>query len=151
MEVACIDLGGWDTHVAQGGAEGFMAQNLTSLGQGLAAFYEDLQSRMSNVCVLVMSEFGRRVQENGGLGTDHGHGNMMMAMGGGINGRRVFAKWPGLDEAQLVGPGDLAITTDYRDILGEIIRKRLNNPQLDTIFPGYTVSEQGIAVASSML
>jgi uncharacterized protein (DUF1501 family) len=146
VEVACIDLGGWDTHVAQGGTEGIMAQNLAELGQGLAAFYEELQQLMKSVTVLVMSEFGRRVQENGGLGTDHGHGNMMMMMGGGINGNRVFAQWPGLNEAQQVGPGDLAITTDYRDILGELIRKRLNNPRLNEIFPGYTVTEQGVAV-----
>lgn len=149
MEVACIDLGGWDTHVAQGGAEGIMARNLAQLGAGLAAFYEDLQAMMGNVTVVVMSEFGRRAQENGGLGTDHGHGNMMTVMGGGINGQQVFADWPGLATEQLVGPGDLAITTDYRDVLGEIIYKRLNNPQLDLIFPGYTVNELGVAQVRS--
>ena len=96
-----------------------------------------------------MSEFGRRVKENGGLGTDHGHGSMMMIMGGGIRGRQVLADWPGLHEEQLVGPGDLAITTDYRDVLGSLIRDRLNNPHLADVFPGYTVNDVGLAVPDS--
>ncbi|MEM7334996.1 MAG: DUF1501 domain-containing protein [Chloroflexota bacterium] len=146
VEVACVDLGGWDTHVGQGGAQGYMANLLTELSEGLAAFYEDLQAQMGKVTVVVMSEFGRRLQENGGLGTDHGHGSMMMLMGHGINGGRVYADWPGLHDDQLVGPGDLAITTDYRDILGEVIRKRLNNPMIDSIFPNYAINELGLAV-----
>ena len=145
VEVATIDVGGWDTHVAQGGPSGVMANNLTAVGDALAAFYEDLQAKMGGVTVMVMSEFGRRLQENGGLGTDHGHGNMMMLMGGGIRGSQVYAVWPGLQPEQLDGPGDLAITTDYRDVLGEVIRGRLNNPQLEAVFPGYTVSERGLA------
>lgn len=145
LEVACVDLGGWDTHVAQGSTEGIMARNLTELGEGLAAFYEDLQTQMDGVTVVVMSEFGRRVQENASLGTDHGHGNMMMVLGNGINGGRVFADWPGLHREQLVGPGDLSITTDYRDILAELLRKRLNNPYVDEVFPNYRVTERGIA------
>ncbi|HEC23145.1 MAG TPA: DUF1501 domain-containing protein [Chloroflexi bacterium] len=146
VEVACVDLGGWDTHAAQGSGQGQMANLMDQLAQGLAAFYEDLQPLMDSLTVVVMSEFGRRVQENGALGTDHGHGNMMLVMGGGIRGGQVYARWPGLQPEQLVGPGDLAITTDYRDVLGEIIRKRLNNPQVDAVFPGYTVSEIGLAV-----
>ncbi len=146
VEVACVDLGGWDTHVGQGGTIGTMASQLAELAEGLAAFYEDLQARMGNVTVVVMSEFGRRLQENGGLGTDHGHGSMMMVLGGGIDGGQVFANWPGLHDEQLVGPGDLAVTTDYRDVLGEIIQKRLNNPLLPDIFPGYRVNPLGLAV-----
>ncbi len=146
VEVACVDYGGWDTHIAQGSTEGVMARQLEALGQGLAAFYEDLQPQMGNVTVVVMSEFGRRLQENGSLGTDHGHGNMMMVMGGGIRGGQVFSRWPGLQPEQLTGPGDLAITTDYRDILGEIIRGRLNNPRLTDVFPGYTTTELGLVV-----
>ncbi|VAW31392.1 Protein of unknown function (DUF1501) [hydrothermal vent metagenome] len=146
VEVACVDLGGWDTHVAQGSASGTMANRLSELAEGLAAFYEDLQAQIGDVTVVVMSEFGRRLQENGGLGTDHGHGNMMMVMGGGINGGQVFANWPGLNDAQLVGPGDLAVTTDYRDVLGEIVQKRLNNPLLPEIFPEYAVNSLGLAV-----
>ncbi|MCP4360445.1 MAG: DUF1501 domain-containing protein [Chloroflexi bacterium] len=145
VEVACVDLGGWDTHVAQGGIEGVQARLMAELAAGLAALYEDIQAQIGRVTVVIMSEFGRRVQENGGLGTDHGHGGMMMTLGGGINGGQVFANWPGLQPEQLVGPGDLAITTDYRDVLGELLRKRLNNPQLPAIFPGYTVNEIGLA------
>ena len=146
VEVACVDMGGWDTHVGQGGVEGLQARLMTQLGEALAAFYEDVQDKMDGLSVVVMSEFGRRVAENGGLGTDHGHGNMMMVMGGGIEGNRVYSRWPGLQREQLVGPGDLAITTDYRDVLGEIIRKRLNNPQVAAVFPNYTVNEVGLAV-----
>lgn len=146
VEVACLDLGGWDTHVAQ---SNLLANNLAVLGAGLAAFYEDLPDHRESVTVVVMSEFGRRLQENGGLGTDHGHGNMMMLMGGGVAGGRVFSQWPGLEAEQLVGPGDLAVTTDYRDVLGEILRKRLNNPRLSDVFPEYGVSEHGLVVGRS--
>ena len=124
-----------------------MARLMSELAQSVTAFYQELQTKMDRVTVLVMSEFGRRVQENGGLGTDHGHGNMMMVMGGGIRGGRVYAQWPGLQDEQLVGPGDLAITTDYRNVLAELIRKRLNNPQLDNIFPGFSLNELGLAEA----
>ena len=146
VEVACIDLGGWDTHVAQGGTEGLMANNLAALANGLTAFHQDLQEQMGSVTLVVMSEFGRRLQENGGLGTDHGHGNMMMLLGGGIAGGQVFSRWPGLQQEQLVGPGDLAVTTDYRDVLGEILRKRLNNPLVADVFPDYAITEHGLAV-----
>jgi uncharacterized protein (DUF1501 family) len=146
VEVACIDLGGWDTHAAQGVGQGLMPNLMNQLGAGLAAFYEDLQDLMGGITIVVMSEFGRRVQENAALGTDHGHGNMMLALGGGIAGGQVIARWPGLHPDQLVGPGDLAITIDYRDVLGEILGKRLNSPDLAAIFPGYSVSEVGLAL-----
>lgn len=146
VEVACVDLGGWDTHAGQGSGQGLMARHLEQLGTGLAAFYEDLEVLMGGVTVVVMSEFGRRAAENAALGTDHGHGNMMLALGGGIQGGQVVARWPGLTRDQLVGPGDLDITIDYRDVLGEILRKRLNSPDLIAIFPGYTVTEIGLAV-----
>lgn|SRR5574341_29214 len=145
VEVASVDLGGWDTHAAQGGGEGQMARQIEQLGTGLAAFYEDLSREMDNMTVVVMSEFGRRVDENATLGTDHGHGNMMLVMGNGINGGQVYTRWPGLAPEQRVGPGDLAITTDYRDVLGEIITHRLNNPRLADIFPGYQVNQTGLA------
>lgn len=146
VEVACIDLGGWDTHVAQGGAEGLMANQLKQLDEGLTTFYDDLDERRERVTVVVMSEFGRRVGENAGAGTDHGHGNMMLALGGGINGGQVIANWPGLHPDQLTGPGDVHITIDYRDILAEILTKRLNNRTLDAIFPDYQAQLRGIAV-----
>jgi uncharacterized protein (DUF1501 family) len=137
LEVACLDLGGWDTHIAQGGSDGLMANLLADLGAGLSALYVDLRDHADRLLVVTMSEFGRRVQENGGLGTDHGHGSMMMLIGGGVVGGKVYGRWPGLAPEQLVGPGDLAVTTDYRDVLGEVIEKRLNNPNLSDVFPGY--------------
>ncbi|MDJ0756938.1 MAG: DUF1501 domain-containing protein [Ardenticatenaceae bacterium] len=145
VEVAALDYGGWDTHVNQGGLEGQMANLLGGLAEGLASFYESLGDKRERVTVVVMSEFGRRAGENAGLGTDHGHGNMMMVLGGQINGGQVFANWPGLHRDLLVGPGDLAITTDYRNVLGEIIAKRLNNPLVDQIFPDYEVAALGLA------
>lgn len=149
LEVACINLGGWDTHATQGGAQGQMANLLSILAAGLAAFYEDMQPRMGGITLAAMSEFGRRAAENSSGGTDHGHGNALLVLGGQINGGHVLARWPGLGPEQLVGPGDLAITTDYRDILGEILRRRLNNPQLDQVFPDYVVTEPGIVRADA--
>lgn len=137
LEVACLDLGGWDTHIAQGGSEGLMAGLLRSLGQGLQALYQDLTDYKNSLSVVVMSEFGRRVKENGGFGTDHGHGSAMFLLGGNVQGGQVHGQWPGLAPENLIGPGDLAITTDYRDVLAELLQKRLNNPNLGEIFPGY--------------
>jgi uncharacterized protein (DUF1501 family) len=140
LEVAAIDVGGWDTHFAQGGSEGLMAGLLADLGQGLAALHADLGDHMDRLTIVTMSEFGRRVQENGSLGTDHGHGSLMLLMGGNVRGGQVQGTWPGLDPDQLVGPGDLAVTTDYRDVLAEVCIKRLNNPALAEIFPGYNAT-----------
>jgi uncharacterized protein (DUF1501 family) len=137
LEVACLDLGGWDTHIAQGGSEGLMAGLLDNLARGLEAFYTDLGDQVNRLVVVVMSEFGRRLQENGGFGTDHGHGSVMLLLGGNVKGGQIYGQWPGLSQEQLVGPGDLAVTTDYRDILAEILLHRLNNPNLAEIFPGY--------------
>lgn len=145
LEAACVDLIGWDTHAAQGSIQGTMARLMDRLAGGVAAFYEDVQARIDGITVVVMSEFGRRAKENAALGTDHGHGNMMMVLGGGICGGRVYTDWPGLGPEQLVGSGDLAVTTDYRDVLGEVIRKRLNNPLVEEVFPAYQVSEVGLA------
>lgn len=144
LEVAAIDLGGWDTHFAQGGAEGQMARLMTDLSEGLAAFHADLRDRMNNITVVTMSEFGRRAAENGSFGTDHGHGSMMMVMGANVDGGKVHGQWPGLREGQLIGPGDLAVTTDYRDVLSEILVRRLNNPALSDIFPGYQATLRGL-------
>ncbi len=138
LEVAAVDIGGWDTHVNQGGLEGPMPGLLADLGNGLAAFYHDLAERTKDVTVVTMSEFGRRVAENGGRGTDHGHGNVMFVMGGGVQGGRVYGEWPGLEPTALYGPGDLPITTDFRDVLGEIVQKRLANDRLESVFPSYS-------------
>ncbi len=136
LEVACIDLGGWDTHASQGGVEGQMASLLQELAAGLNAFYTDLQDEFHRITVVTMSEFGRRVKENASQGTDHGHGNVMFLMGGGVHGGQVFGDWPGLEEANL-DRGDLAVTTDYRTVLSEIVQKRLLNPHLDEVFPDF--------------
>jgi uncharacterized protein (DUF1501 family) len=147
LEVAAIDLGGWDTHFAQGGSEGPMAALLAELADGLAAFHADLFDYAERLTIVVMSEFGRRAQENGSLGTDHGHGGLMLLMGGNVAGGRVHGNWPGLHADQLVGPGDLAVTLDYRDVLGEVCFKRLNNPALAEVFPGFDVTMRGFLKA----
>lgn len=137
LEVACVDLGGWDTHEQQGTLDGEFNALLTTLRNGLAAFYHDLRDYMGKLTVIAMSEFGRRVQENGSRGTDHGHGNVMLLMGGGVKGGQVHTRWPGL-APQALDDGDLAITTDYRDVLAAVITHRLQNDAIDQVFPGYT-------------
>ena len=135
LEAACIDLGGWDTHVNQGGAEGQQARLMRDLAEGLAAFYTDMGADMRHVSVTIMSEFGRRVAENGGGGTDHGHGGALLVMSGSLAQRNVVAKWPGLTPDALSQGEDLATTTDYRDVLAELLTLRLNNSALMRHFP----------------
>ncbi|NQS92566.1 MAG: DUF1501 domain-containing protein [Chloroflexi bacterium] len=144
LETSAIDLGGWDTHFAQGVQEGLMARLLEDLSAGLAAFHSDLEKQMAGITLVVMTEFGRRAYENASLGTDHGHGSFMFVLSGSVNGSQVITNWPGLGEDELIGPGDLAVTMDYRDVLGEILTKRLHNPALDQIFPGYKPKVAGV-------
>lgn len=143
LEIAAMDVGGWDTHFAQGGSTGLMANLMADLGQGLAAFHGDMIDEMKHTTIVVMSEFGRRAYENASLGTDHGHGSAMLLMGGNVAGGKVHADWPGLEEGQLFGPGDLAVTVDYRDVLGEVLTKRLNNPALGEVFPEFEGRARG--------
>jgi uncharacterized protein (DUF1501 family) len=138
LEVACVDIGGWDTHNQEGGLDGELPTLLAEFSSGLASLYHDLGDRAKRVTVVTMSEFGRRVKENGSSGTDHGHGNCMFVLGGGVNGGKVYGEWPGLTPEKLYGPGDLDIKTDYRDVLGEVVQRRLKNPGLTEIFPNYT-------------
>jgi len=146
VEVACADLGGWDTHVQQGGATGQQAQLAEELAQSIAAFYTDMGEEMKRTTLVTMTEFGRRVQENSNRGTDHGHGSAMFVMSNQINGGKVYGEWPGLSKDKLYGPGDLAVTTDFRDVLGEIVQKRLANNNLASVFPNYTTFKfRGIA------
>jgi uncharacterized protein (DUF1501 family) len=146
LEAACVDLGGWDMHTGLGTADnGAMATQLTVLAQGLAAFYRDLGSRMRSVTVVTMSEFGRTFHENGSNGTDHGFGNAMLVLGGGIRGRKVYGRWPGLRKDQLDRMGDLKVTTDYRDVLAEIVSVRMRNPRLSKVFPGFRPRPLGLA------
>lgn len=143
LEVACLDLGGWDTHENQGTLDGTFNALLSNLANGLAALYADLGEQMNRVSVVTMSEFGRRVAENGSQGTDHGHGNFMFLMGGGVNGGQVFSRWPTL-APEALDDGDLAITTDYRDVLAEVVDGRLGNHALDEVFPGHRVEPLGL-------
>jgi uncharacterized protein (DUF1501 family) len=138
---AAVDYGGWDTHDGQGtGSTGFFTGQVTTLAQGLAALYQDLDGPngvAQRMTLVVMSEFGRRLRENDDSGTDHGHGNVVMVMGGKVNGG-VHGAWPGLANNQLYDGADLAITTDYRRVLSEILIRRMGNNRLDQVFPGYT-------------
>jgi uncharacterized protein (DUF1501 family) len=140
VEVAFADIGGWDTHVNETGGQptnGQLANNLTQFGQALAAFYQDLGDRMEDVTLVTMSEFGRTVKENGDRGTDHGHANVMFVLGGDVRGGKVYGDWPGLAEEQLYEGRDLALTTDFRDVLSELVARHLGNSNLRSVFPGY--------------
>jgi uncharacterized protein (DUF1501 family) len=137
LEVAFADVGGWDTHAGEGGAQGQLANNLRNFSDSIAAFSTDLGSRMSDVVLVTMSEFGRTVKENGNRGTDHGHANFMMILGGGVKGGKVYGQWPGLDSSHLYENRDVAITTDFRDVFGELLAKQAGVTNLRTVFPGY--------------
>ncbi|HEY1340031.1 MAG TPA: DUF1501 domain-containing protein [Bryobacteraceae bacterium] len=140
VEMAFADIGGWDHHVnelGQKASEGQLAVLLREYGQALSAFWTDLGDRMGDVAVVTMSEFGRTAHENGNRGTDHGHANCMFVMGGGVKGGKVYGKWPGLEKDQLYEQRDLALTTDFRDVLGELVARHLGNPTVQGVFPGY--------------
>lgn len=141
LKAATIDLGGWDTHQAQGeGAGGYLAHLVAELSTGLAAFYTDLDSGSPSLAdrmtLVVVSEFGRRLAENASGGTDHGHGSGMFVLGGQVDGGRVLSLWPGLQNDQLYDRADLAVTIDYRQVLSEIVMRRLGNARLGSVFPG---------------
>jgi len=140
VELAFVDVGGWDHHVNEVGplaSQGQLAQRLGELGQSLAAFWRDLGDRVEDVVLVTMSEFGRTARENGNRGTDHGHANVMLVMGGAVHGGKLFVDWPGLAPEQLYEGRDLALTTDFRDVLGELLQTHLGNRDLQQIFPGY--------------
>lgn len=139
LRVATVDFGGWDTHEYQNdGNGGYMADLLNSLTSGLANFYLDLDSGYINrLSVVVISEFGRRLVQNESYGTDHGHGSVMLTLGGNVNGGQVFGQFPGLHNDQLYDRADLAITTDYRSVLGELLAKRMGNTNIESVFPGF--------------
>ncbi len=149
VEAVAIDVGNWDTHagefsfnVASGAFTGTLVNNLTSLAQALGAFFTDvIATRNKRVTVVVVSEFGRRVGENGTVGTDHGYGNMAMVLGSHVLGGRVLATWPGLPGGMPATNQDLQVTTDLRHILAEIVSKRLNNQaNLASVFPNFSPS-----------
>jgi uncharacterized protein (DUF1501 family) len=137
LEIAFADCSGWDTHVNQGSSDGQLSTRLRELGLALAAFARDLGDGMRNVVVLTMSEFGRTIRENGNSGTDHGHATAMLVMGGPVNGGRVLGRWPGLDVDKRFEGRDVAVTTDFRDLFGEILARHLGATDLGAVFPGY--------------
>lgn len=137
VEVAFADIGGWDHHSNENGQ---LNNVLREFGTSLAAFVRDMGDRMQDIVLVTMSEFGRTVRENGNTGTDHGHGNVMFVIGGPIRGRTIYGRWPGLQPEQLFEQRDLAVTTDFRDVLGELVRDHLGG-KVDQVFPGYTAGE----------
>ncbi len=140
VEVLFVDCGGWDNHVNEGGVQGQLSNLLKDLGQSLAAFNQDMGDRMQNVVVVTMSEFGRTAKENGNRGTDHGHANCMFVMGGDVKGGKVYGKWPGLNDQQLNEGRDLALTTDFRAVVSEILAKHMGLLDLAAVFPGFTTN-----------
>jgi uncharacterized protein (DUF1501 family) len=140
VEVLFVDCGGWDNHVNEGGVQGQLSNLLKDLGQGLGAFHQDMGDRMQDVVVVTMSEFGRTAKENGNRGTDHGHANCMFVMGGNVKGGHVSGNWPGLADHQLNEGRDLALTTDFRSVLSEVLVKHVGVTDLKAVFPGFDTS-----------
>jgi uncharacterized protein (DUF1501 family) len=141
LEIAFTDIGGWDTHVNEGNARGQLGNLLQQFSSGIAALHVDLGQKMDDVVVLTMSEFGRTVRENGNRGTDHGHANAMFVLGNSVRGGKVYGEWPGLKSDQLYEGRDLALTTDFRNVFGEVATKHLGNSDLQTVFPGFAISQ----------
>ena len=121
LRAAAIDFGGWDTHQNQ---PNYFPTLVEQLSTALAAFYNDMSRFHNRLTVVAMSEFGRRLKSNRSSGTDHGHGNVLLALGSGVNGGRIFGTWPGLATEQLDSRADLAVTTDYRTVLCELLARR---------------------------
>jgi len=144
LEIACLDKGGWDTHVAQGADSGWQASLMEDLAASIRAFRDDLGPEIKRVTVVAMTEFGRRVAENAGLGTDHGRAGALFVVGGGLNGRRVFGEWPGLSPEKLDEVGDLRVTTDYRSVLSEILEQSLGCSDSSVVFPGFVGPRLGL-------
>ncbi len=148
LRVAAVDFGGWDTHEYEtDGDGGYIADLLNSLASGLANFYLDLDSGYTErLSVVVISEFGRRLVQNESYGTDHGHGSVMFTLGGNVNGGQVFGSWPGLNNDQLYDHADLAVTTDYRQVMSELLSKRLGNSDIESVFPGFSGSYNPLGI-----
>ncbi len=143
VEVAFADIGGWDHHVNEGSVQGQIANRLAEFGQSIAAFWTDLGDLAGDTVLVTMSEFGRTAHENGNRGTDHGHANVMFMLGGAVKGGRVYGRWPGLEPEQLNEGRDLALTTDFRTVLGEAVSRHLGNKDLSAVFPGFENGANG--------
>jgi uncharacterized protein (DUF1501 family) len=137
VRVCFADIGGWDHHVNEGNTQGQLATLLRDFSQSLAAFWTDLGDLAENTILVTMSEFGRTARENRNCGTDHGHGNVMFVIGGAVKGGKVYGRWPGLDQSQLYEGRDLAVTTDFRSVLGEAVFQQLGSEALIHAFPGF--------------
>lgn len=137
LEIAFTEVGGWDTHFNEGSSRGQLGNLLRDFGAGIAALATDLGQRMDDVVILTMSEFGRTARQNGTGGTDHGHANAMFVLGNSVKGGKVYGDWKGLSNDKLYEGRDLAVTTDFRDVFGEIAYKHLGDKSLDKVFPGY--------------
>jgi uncharacterized protein (DUF1501 family) len=147
LHVATVDMGGWDTHKYQGqGTEGTFAKQVEQLSGALHAFYSEMSKGpfAGKMTVVVMTEFGRRLRENANRGTDHGHGGLMMVLGEKVNGGKIYGKWPGLKTDSLYERADLAVTTDFRAVLAEVVQKRLGNPHVNAVFPGFKSAPLGV-------
>ena len=144
MQVAAVDYGDWDMHAGMGGPDdGWMHDHLTELSQAMSAFANDLGPSIANVTLVTLTEFGRRVQENGSGGTDHGFGQVVLMLGGGVQGGAVHGTWPGLAESALID-GDLNGLNDYRVVLAEILEKRCGAGSVSSIFPGISQDRLGV-------
>jgi uncharacterized protein (DUF1501 family) len=137
VQIAFTDIGGWDHHVNEGAVEGQLANVLREFAQAISAFWIDLGQLGEDTVIVTMSEFGRTARENGNRGTDHGHANVMFVLGGPVRGGRVYGRWPGLDPSALNDGRDLALTTDFRRVMGEAVARHLGNANLDSVFPGF--------------
>ena len=140
VEAAFADIGGWDTHQNQGGATGQLANRLQEFSGAIAAFWRDMGDDAEDITLVTMSEFGRTARQNGTGGTDHGHANVMFVLGGGVRGGKIYGRWPGLSPEQLNEGRDLAVTTDFRSVLGEAVQKTLGAGNLHKVFPGAPVT-----------
>jgi uncharacterized protein (DUF1501 family) len=138
VEAAFAEIGGWDHHQNE---NGLMFGLLRQFGTALAAFSQDMGDRMEDIVLVTMSEFGRTAEENGNNGTDHGHGSVMFVLGGAVQGGKIYGKWPGLEKEQLFEGRDLAVTTDFRAVLGELVTGHLGQKNLVQVFPGYVCPE----------
>jgi uncharacterized protein (DUF1501 family) len=136
VEAAFTDVGGWDTHQNQGGVNGQLSDRLREFSGAISAFWRDMGDDAENVTLVTMSEFGRTARQNGTGGTDHGHANAMFVLGGTVKGGKVYGRWPGLNNDQLNEGRDLAVTTDFRQVLGEAVAKSIGAKNLDMVFPG---------------
>lgn len=137
VQVAFADIGGWDHHVNEGAVDGQLANVLGDFSQALAALWTDLGDLAEDTVIVTMSEFGRTARENGNRGTDHGHANVMFVLGGPVKGGHVYGRWPGLDQSQLYEGRDLALTTDFRQVIGEAVTRHMGNKNLGEVFPGF--------------